>query len=118
MINFIKIFVNLPARWSEFGGRPVPPPLKRNKPEHAYEYSCGDFDITCRWSNSLSSPSEWRIGRNLLKWKEYFTLDATPYKTFFYQFVDEMVEKPYSQLRSELIPCTSSASSLSLRFLH
>uniref|UniRef100_A0A0N5AIB5 MAM domain-containing protein n=1 Tax=Syphacia muris TaxID=451379 RepID=A0A0N5AIB5_9BILA len=104
------------AKWSEFGGRPVPPPLKREPAQHASQYSCEDFDIMCRWSNSLSSPSEWRIGRNLVKWRDYFSLESAPINSFFYQFVDEMVEKPYSQLRSELIPCTSGVTSLSLKY--
>uniref|UniRef100_A0A915PKU0 MAM domain-containing protein n=1 Tax=Setaria digitata TaxID=48799 RepID=A0A915PKU0_9BILA len=99
-----------------FGSRAVPPSLSASYPITASELSCPDYNSTCRWSNSHSSSAEWKIGWNRRRWREIFGKESKPTGTFFYQYVDSIVEKPYSVLRSELIPCTSTITTLSFRY--
>lgn len=100
-----------------FGARAVPPQLATSYPISATELSCMDYSSTCRWSNSLSSLAEWKIGWNRRRWKEIFETENKPTGSFFYQYVDSVNQKPYSLLQSELIPCTSTVTTFSFRFV-
>ncbi|VDM24117.1 unnamed protein product [Toxocara canis] len=99
-----------------FGGRPVPLTIRHKIAAAASEYSCVDFNSNCRWSNSLSTSSEWKFSNRLKKWDELMGTETRPSGTFFYQLVEAMDEKPYALLQSELIPCIRTVSSLSFRF--
>ncbi|VDO27439.1 unnamed protein product [Brugia timori] len=99
-----------------FGARAVPPSLINSYPISAADLSCVDYNSSCRWSNTLSSLAEWKIGRNRRRWKEIFETESKPTGSFFYQYVDSVIQEPYSLLRSELIPCTSTVTTFSFRY--
>ncbi|KAM3725292.1 Neuropilin-2 [Dirofilaria immitis] len=99
-----------------FGTRTVPSLSRSSYPISASELSCADYNSTCRWSNSLSSLSEWKIGWNRRKWIEIFGKESKPTGSFFYQYVDSVNKKPYSLLRSELVPCTSTVTTFTFRY--
>ncbi|VDP18092.1 unnamed protein product, partial [Onchocerca flexuosa] len=100
-----------------FGTRAVPSLSDASYPISAADLSCTDYNATCRWSNSLSSSSsEWKIGWNRRKWVEIFGKESMPTGNFFYQYVDSVSKKPYSLLRSELIPCTSTVATFTFRY--
>ncbi|MCP9265505.1 hypothetical protein DINM_020825 [Dirofilaria immitis] len=73
-----------------FGTRTVPSLSRSSYPISASELSCADYNSTCRWSNSLSSLSEWKIGWNRRKWIEIFGKESKPTGSFFYQYVDSV----------------------------
>ncbi|CAG9533449.1 unnamed protein product [Cercopithifilaria johnstoni] len=99
-----------------FGSRTVPPPIAASYPISAAQLSCADYNSTCRWSNSLSSSSEWKIGWNSRRWNKIFEAENKPTGSFFYQYVDSATQKPYSLLQSELIPCTSTVTTFTFRY--
>ncbi|KAL6740668.1 hypothetical protein Aduo_014005 [Ancylostoma duodenale] len=74
----------------------------------------------CRWSNAESTVSEWRIGRNVDKWKELMGtsgLEKThPTSAFLFLAVDSLSPRRYATLRSELIPCTQATTTLSMKY--
>ncbi|KAL3983012.1 hypothetical protein ACH3XW_49460 [Acanthocheilonema viteae] len=99
-----------------FGARTIPLSSITSYPISASELSCVDYNSTCRWSNSLSSSAEWKIGWNLRRWNEIFETTSKPTGSFFYQYVDSITPKPYSLLRSELVPCTSTVTTFTFRY--
>uniref|UniRef100_A0A1I7VHE2 MAM domain-containing protein n=1 Tax=Loa loa TaxID=7209 RepID=A0A1I7VHE2_LOALO len=99
-----------------FGAQTIPPSFVTSYPITAAELSCIDYNTTCRWSNSLSSLAEWKIGWNRQRWKEIFETESKPTGSFFYQYVDSITQKPYSLLQSELVPCTSTVTTFTFRY--
>ncbi|EPB80431.1 hypothetical protein ANCCEY_00528 [Ancylostoma ceylanicum] len=73
-----------------------------------------------RWSNAESTVSEWRIGRNVDKWKELMGISGTekthPTSAFLFLAVDSLSPRRYATLRSELIPCTQATTTLSMKY--
>lgn len=101
-----------------FGAETVPPSSSATSyPISVAELSCVDYNSTCRWSNSLSSSSDWKIGWHCRRWHEIFDATSKPNGSFFYQYIDSFTQKPYSSLRSELIPCTSTITTFTFRFV-
>ncbi|VDN01999.1 unnamed protein product, partial [Thelazia callipaeda] len=87
-----------------FGARAVPPPLAKSIIRKASELSCIDYDSKCRWSNSISSPTEWKIGQIRERWMHLFGTESKPSGTFFYQYW----LKPGTQVQT----CTVSATNV------
>uniref|UniRef100_A0A0R3S6R9 MAM domain-containing protein n=1 Tax=Elaeophora elaphi TaxID=1147741 RepID=A0A0R3S6R9_9BILA len=99
-----------------FGARAVPSSIATTYPISAVELSCADYNSTCRWSNSLSSSAEWKIGWNHRRWRKIFETESKPTGSFFYQYVDSVTQRPYSLLRSDLIPCTKTVTTFTFRY--
>ncbi|VDM57312.1 unnamed protein product [Angiostrongylus costaricensis] len=83
------------------------------------ELDCDRPRSKCRWSNAESTVSEWRIGRNVDGWSEFMEvglLPSHPTSTFLFLAVDSLSPRRYATLRSELIPCTQTTTTLSMKY--
>ncbi|PIO65118.1 hypothetical protein TELCIR_13227 [Teladorsagia circumcincta] len=104
---------------SIFGSKPLLP--KSPKPiEKLSDLDCDHPQKKCRWSNAVSTVSEWRIGRNIERWHELMELSALdkshPTSSFLFLAVDALSPRRYATLRSELIPCTQATTTLSMKY--
>uniref|UniRef100_A0A158P660 MAM domain-containing protein n=1 Tax=Angiostrongylus cantonensis TaxID=6313 RepID=A0A158P660_ANGCA len=83
------------------------------------ELDCDRPQSKCRWSNAESTVSEWRIGRNVDGWSEFMEVrfqPSHPTSTFLFLAVDSLSPRRYATLRSELIPCTQTTTTLSMKY--
>ncbi|CAJ0561809.1 unnamed protein product, partial [Mesorhabditis spiculigera] len=94
-------------------------PRPRPHPSALKDVECVDPIKGCRWTNTYSTVSEWRIGRDTDRWYELTEASRStskPSKSFLFLAVDPLTPKPYGVLRSQMIPCLSKTATLSFRY--
>ncbi|KAL3103347.1 hypothetical protein niasHS_002533 [Heterodera schachtii] len=112
-----------------FGGMPTARWLRQRRPiSSASNLNCGREDgqnenfEECLWADFAKTPgtntAHWAIGEHTQHWEQIMrtTPSSRPKGQFYFQYVDPVAEFPLPQLRSVLIPCTQTPSSLSFKF--
>ncbi|CAK5077623.1 unnamed protein product [Meloidogyne enterolobii] len=77
---------------------------------------CLWFDFSKTASSSVSHTAHWSIGEKTYLWEQIVRTPSKPSGQFYFQFIDPIAEFPLPQLRSVLVPCTQSPSTLSFKF--
>uniref|UniRef100_A0A183C0L3 MAM domain-containing protein n=1 Tax=Globodera pallida TaxID=36090 RepID=A0A183C0L3_GLOPA len=119
----------IPYRPPIFGGLPTARWLRQRRPiASASNLNCGREDARdehfeeCLWADFAKTPgtntAHWAIGEHTQHWEQIMrsTPSSRPKGQFYFQYVDPIAEFPLPQLRSVLVPCTQTPSSLSFKF--
>lgn len=85
--------------------------------------NCGEEGVNsdCLWATFnplLPAPTntQWAIGYNIQHWDEIVRIPSRPIGKFIYQFVDPMADIiKLPQLRSVIVPCTQTVTTLSFK---
>uniref|UniRef100_A0A1I8BXS0 MAM domain-containing protein n=1 Tax=Meloidogyne hapla TaxID=6305 RepID=A0A1I8BXS0_MELHA len=77
---------------------------------------CLWFDFSKTASSSVSNTAHWSIGEKTYLWEQLVRTPSKPSGQFYFQFIDPIAEFPLPQLRSVIVPCTQSPSTLSFKF--
>nr|CAD2189599.1 unnamed protein product [Meloidogyne enterolobii] len=70
----------------------------------------------CGFYVNVSHTAHWSIGEKTYLWEQIVRTPSKPSGQFYFQFIDPIAEFPLPQLRSVLVPCTQSPSTLSFKF--
>ncbi|CAI4228090.1 unnamed protein product [Auanema sp. JU1783] len=103
---------------SVFSSSPLNPVVSKDINQLS-DLNCERPLSNCMWENSYPSLSEWKVGRSLDKWQKMMDSskdELKPNSSFLFLVVDSLSPRPYSVLRSHIIPCTQRATTLSFRY--
>ncbi|KAI1724984.1 MAM (Meprin, A5-protein, PTPmu) domain protein [Ditylenchus destructor] len=130
MINRIRYEADVCGvhdRTSLFDGTAITKWLRQRRPiSTASDLNCGSEGKAeeCLWAAaspsstaSVDSGQPWSIGRSTRLWDELVRTPNRPLGQFLFQAIDPMADlASLPQLRSVLVPCTQTPSSLSFKF--
>lgn len=108
-----------------FNGIPLSKLRQKRPLIQASDLNCGGEGVNsnCLWAAynlQLPAPTntQWSIGYNIRHWSEIVRIPSHPIGQFIYQFIDPMADiSKLPQLRSVVVPCTQTATTLSFKFV-